>query len=84
MHYAYSVTSESHVVSPQYIHYLLMILEDNYKRPLTPGIFDRPDSRLVVWNEICRVADAKGGDVYGMTCRVWCGAPLGGTDCLKM
>lgn len=55
----------------QYIHYLLMILEDNYKRPLTPGIFDRPDSRLVVWNEICRVADAKGGDVYGMMCRVF-------------
>tara|TARA_B100000787_G_C16173057_1_gene287536 strand:+ start:564 stop:1379 length:816 start_codon:yes stop_codon:yes gene_type:complete len=54
----------------QYIHYLLMIIEDNYERPIETGIYERDDSRLVVWQEICRVTPSD-GDVYGMSCRIF-------------
>jgi hypothetical protein len=54
----------------QYIHYLLMIIEDNYKRPMETGIYERDDSRLVVWQEICSVVEDE-PDQYGMSCRIF-------------
>ena len=47
-----------------------MIIEDNYERPIETGIYERDDSRLVVWQEICRVTPSD-GDVYGMSCRIF-------------
>ena len=55
----------------QYIHYLLMVVEDNYARPLVSGTFEREDSRVVVWQEICRVGTGADADLYGMKCRVF-------------
>ena len=56
----------------QYVNYLLMVVEDNYGRPVRPGVVDRPNDRLVIWDERCCVADGTTkGDYYGLACHTF-------------